>query len=477
MGSLYFYDLETSGFSPSDQRVLQFAGQRTDMQLRTQGQPHNFLITLNEDVLPDPEAILINGITPQQTRAEGITETEFLIIFEKEIATRETIFTGYNTVRFDDEFMRYMHYRNFYDPYEWQWQDGRSKWDLLDTVRMTRALRPEGIKWPFNSDGRSSNGLGLLSAINGLDHADAHDALSDVQATIALGQLLYAKQPKLFNYLLGIRDKKSVAGLVMAGKPFVYTSGKYPSQYEKTTVVAVAAKNPDKQSAMVFDLRYNPEEFAKFTPKELAEGMSWHKPGTDTVVVPVKTMKFNRCPAVAPLSVLDKKSKVRLGIDTKLIDKHFELLNAMTDFQNKLLKAVEILDEKQQARLFADERSVDAQLYDNFYAYADKKALAGVRAAKPSELSSVTKSFKDQRLANLLPLYKARNFGNSLSIEERKAWDKFKAEKLLAGGEQSQMSKYFARIEELKQLPRTSKEHQYLLTELELYGQSLLPTF
>jgi len=149
--TLYFYDLETSGFNPREQRIMQFAGQRTDLGLKPIGEPHNILIALSEDILPDPDAILITGITPQQTIAEGISEAEFLKIFNSEVALPGTIFTGYNTIRFDDEFMRYSHYRNLYDPYEWQWRDDRSKWDLLDLVRITRALRPEGIKWPFDS--------------------------------------------------------------------------------------------------------------------------------------------------------------------------------------------------------------------------------------------------------------------------------------------------------------------------------------
>src|SRR3990167_3378201 len=178
--TFYFYDLETSGFNPRTARVVQFAGQRTDMNLKPVGKPHNFYIRLSEDILPDPDAVLITGITPQKTHAEGMTEAEFLKIFSSEVAIADTIFAGFNTIRFDDEFMRFMQYRNFYDPYEWQWQDGRSRWDLLDLVRMTRAIRPEGIKWPFDSDGNPANRLELLASINKLDHANAHDALSDV---------------------------------------------------------------------------------------------------------------------------------------------------------------------------------------------------------------------------------------------------------------------------------------------------------
>ncbi|MEK7153130.1 MAG: exodeoxyribonuclease I, partial [Patescibacteria group bacterium] len=198
--SFFFYDLETSGFGSREARIMQFAGQRTDMQLNPIGEPANVFIRLTEDILPDPDAVLVTGITPQAAIADGITEAEFLKLFTEDIAVPYTIFVGFNTVRFDDEFVRCLHYRNFYDPYEWQWQDGRSRWDLLDLVRMTRALRPEGIEWPFDIKGNPTNRLELLTALNKLEHEHAHDALSDVEATIAVARLVRNKQEKLFDF-------------------------------------------------------------------------------------------------------------------------------------------------------------------------------------------------------------------------------------------------------------------------------------
>src|SRR5258708_419153 len=139
--TFFFYDLETSGFNPREARIMQFAGQRTTLDLEPIGPPVNIFIRLTPDILPDPDAILLTGITPQITVAKGQSEAVFLADFQATIATAGTIFVGYNNIRFDDEFMRFLQYRNMYDPYQWQWQDGRSRWDILDLVRMTRALR------------------------------------------------------------------------------------------------------------------------------------------------------------------------------------------------------------------------------------------------------------------------------------------------------------------------------------------------
>lgn len=473
--TFYFYDLETSGVNPRAARVMQFAGQRTDLEMTPIGEPTNLLIKLSEDVLPDPEAILITGITPQQTHTEGLTEAKFLEHFYAEIATTGTIIVGFNTVRFDDEFMRFMNYRNYYDAYEWQWKNGRSRWDLLDLVRMTRALRPEGIKWPVDSSGTPSNRLELLTSINKLDHTNAHDALSDVQASIELGRLLRQKQPKLFDFLLGMRHKNNVANMVNIGEPFVYSSGKYPNEFEKTTVAVKLANHPKKTGALVYDLRHDPMPFAKMSPEALADSWKWKK-DSDESRLPIKTLQFNRCPAIAPLGVLDNASQKRLKIDLPLIEQNLSKLKAIDEWPASVLKALDILDSVQQAQFFGDSNTVDEQLYEGFINDHDKEQMNQLRQTSPEKLSSFVEKFSDPRLSALLPLYKARNFPGCLSDEERQTWENFKTHKLLDGGKTSGLARYFARIEELSSQAHLTQKQKNLLEDLKLYGQSLLPS-
>jgi exodeoxyribonuclease-1 len=473
--SIFFYDLETSGLNPREARIMQIAGQRTNLELEPIGEPVNILIKLTPEILPDPDAIMVTGITPQSTIADGVTEAEFLKIFYDEIATPGTIFAGYNTIRFDDEFMRYLNYRNFYDAYEWQWKDDRSRWDLLDVVRTTRALRPDGIEWPFSPDGKPSNRLELLTAVNKLDHANAHDALSDVHATISVAKLIQAKQPKLFEFLLSIRDKKKVAALVEAGDPFVYTSGKYPSEFEKTTIVDMLAKHPKKQGALVYDLRHDPEEFLSLTPKELAARWTFTRDENAPLRLPVKTLQYNRCPAVAPIGVLDAASQKRIKIDLQTVASHNAKLNAHPDFAMHVLEAVVLMDKQQQASFLAHEQNVDGQLYDNFISDADKNTMRAVRVANPDELDSFIQNLKDQRLKTLLPLYKARNFPQRLTPDERESWEKFSAQRLIGGGQQSRLAKFFGRLQELSVQKGITQKQQYLLEELRLYAESIMP--
>ncbi|MEO8863272.1 MAG: exodeoxyribonuclease I [Candidatus Saccharimonadales bacterium] len=478
--SLFFYDLETSGISPREARIMQFAGRRTDLNMKPIGEPYNYLIKMTPDILPDPEAILLTGITPQATIADGLTEAEFLKIFTKDIATAETVFVGYNTIRFDDEFMRFLHYRNFYDAYEWHWADKRGRWDLLDVVRMTRALRPDGIKWPVDDNGKATNTLVGLSTMNDLEHSHAHDALSDVDATIALAALLQAQQPKLFEYLFAHRDKKSVEQLVLNDKPFVYTSGKYPAEFDKTTVVQSVCSHEKKGGAVVYDLRHDPIPFTKMSPKELADMWQhycreWPCPHPK---LPVKTLQFNRCPAVAPISVLNDDNQKHIGLSIDTINKNLAILNANPEFKNNISKAVVLMDDKRQASSAQQEPvDVDNQLYDGFVSAAgDKTSMSVIRASSLLDIAELEPAFKDQRLNNLLPLYKARNYPSELSTDDIIKWDEFRQQRLLGAGNSSRAAKYFEKLGKLAEGSNLTPERQFILEELQLYGQSVLPT-
>jgi exodeoxyribonuclease-1 len=477
--SFFFYDLETSGIDPRRARVMQFAGQRTDMDLQPIGEPVNVLVKLTPDALPEPDAIMITGITPQQTLADGVTEAEFLKLFFDEVVRPDTIFMGFNSIRFDDEFMRFLLYRNFYDAYEWQWKDGCSRWDLLDVVRMVRALRPEGIEWPFAPNGKPANRLEFLTKVNKLDHLNAHDALSDVMATIAVAKLVRDKQPDMFNYLLKGKGKRDVGVLVGKQQPFVYTSGKYPSENLHTTAVVYLANHPQNDSALVYDLRHDPTPFLSMSVDEIVQAWRYTR-DPDAVRLPVKTIKYNRCPTVAPLGVIkDEATQERINLKLETIQKNFEVLKQnQAGFAQKVLEALQKLDNEREAAqvsLVDNELTVDSRLYDGFPGDGDKQTMRAVRAAAPEELSQFADNFSDDRFKSLLPLYKARNYPNSLSSEERAAWENFCRQQLFEGGTSSRLAKYFARLQELAE-GKLSDNQRFLLEELQLYGQSIMPS-
>ena len=468
--SFFFYDLETSGLNPREDRIMQFAGQRTDMDLKPIGEPVNILVRLSDDALPSPGAIMVTKITPQETLRDGISEAEFCKYVSEEIFTPGTVAVGYNTVRFDDEFMRAVFWRNFYDPYEWQWKDERSRWDMLDVVRLTRALRPEGIEWPFREDGAPTNRLELITKLNGISHEHAHDALSDVYATIAVARLIREKQPKLFDYLFKMRGKNEVKKLVNLEnkKPFVYASGRYANEFNKTTV-AFPLTSGRNGNVLVYDLRYDMEAEGLLTgcsaehedlaraARSVSEG---HAVSRASAYPVVKELCFNKCPAVAPISVLDEQDGwKKIGLNKETIEKNLEILLKHPEFAEKMR------EENENRPEFPPAVEPEAALYDGFLNDNDRVKVAAVRNARPEELADFHPEVNDERLPELLLHYKGRNFPESLSEKEAEAYKKYRRARL------ERLAPKF-----MSELEKVYEQDDYIGEELKLYFESLFDT-
>lgn len=469
MANFYFYDLETSGVNPRTQRVMQFAGQKTNAKLEPIGEMDDLLIKLDNDILPEPMAILTHGVTPQKANQEGLYERQFLEWFHDQVLEPDLIIVGYNSVRFDDEFIRNMHYRNFYDPYEWQWQQGRSKWDLLDATRMCRALRPDGIVWPFNTEGNPSNRLEDITRVNDISHEQAHTAGSDVLATIEVAKMLRSKSPKLFDYLLSVRDKKSVNRLVDAGNPFVYTSGSLASEFSKTTVMVSLGPHPKVSSqTIIYDLRFDPEDLAGISPAELSKRI-FVKRGSEIERLPAKILNSSHCPAVAPLGVLDDASWQRIGLDLSTIESNFKAL-AASDLSARITEAFALQYRQSQSSLFGAAGDVDSQIYDGFYNDRDKVLMSSFR----QHPDNVQVEFEDQRLQKLKDRYFPRQFPEKLTSQELQAWDDYRRHKLL-DPEKGDLKAFEKQFEQAAQTFSGQADKEYLLTELQLYVQSIMP--
>ena len=466
--TFFFYDLETSGLSAQQDRIMQFAGIRTDMDLKQIGDPYNILVKLNDDTLPTPEALMVTGITPQETQADGYTESEFAKLLIDEIFTVDTIAVGFNNIRFDDEFIRHLLWRNFYDPYEWSWKDGRSRWDLLDVIRMTRALRPIGINWPVDSEGKPTNRLELLSSSNGLNHEKAHDALSDVEALISVTQMIRDKQPQLYEYLLKIRDKNEVKKLVNLDdkQPFVYVSGRLDNEFNKATVAfpLTAGKNGN---VVVYDLRYDPTPFLDMDQKDLAKKFyaSWEERKQDDFIkLPVKELQYNRAPAVAPLGVLAVEGGWKaIGLNEATITKHRNLILAAPGFAENIRS---LFESKQEYKKSTDP---EAQLYDSFVPDIDKIRIESVRNSDERTLADFHPQFTDERLPELLLHYKARNYPKSLAEEEVILWEKWRAGRILAA-----LPAFTKSLQQLSSIT-TDDSKQFVLQELQLWAESIYP--
>lgn len=432
MTTLLWHDYETFGLDPAVDRPVQFAAIRTDLEFNVLEEEIMLYARPSADYLPSPIACSITGITPQQAFEEGVSEAEFIAQINQHMSVPNTCSLGYNTLRFDDEVTRHTLYRNFHDPYEREWKNGNSRWDLLDIVRLTRALRPEGINWPVNEDGQPSNKLEHLTAANHIDHGHAHDALADVRATIAIAKLIKEQQPRLFDYMFTLRQKQKVADIlnVREQAPVVHVSGMISGAYQHTAVVIPLASHPyNRNGIIVYDLRYDPTPLLTldadtlkerlFTPREkLPEGVER---------LPLKTIHINRCPVVAPLKTLDAASQQRLNIDLPQSLKHAEALRANSDITAKI------------ESIFARPTNTpvtnpDKMLYSGgFFSPEDKLRINTIRQSSPEALQDFHAPFEDARLPEMLFRYRGRNFPHTLSGDELERWKEFCIEQLTLG--------------------------------------------
>ena len=475
--SFFFYDFETFGVNPAKDWPCQFAGIRTDGNFREIGDPINIYCRLPGDQLPHPEACLVTGITPDEANEKGMCEAEFIRRINQEFSVPNTCVLGYNTLRFDDEVTRHSLYRNFQDPYAREWQNGCSRWDLIDVVRLCAALRPDGIHWPRREDGTHSFKLEELTKANGIAHDGAHDALSDVRATIAMARLLREKQPQLFDYVLNNRLKWQVAKQLdtvsFRPKPVVHISGKYPAAKHCLALVAPLGIHPtNKNEVVVYDLSVDPQPLLELSAEEIRYRMFTssqvlQEEGLERI--PVKTIRLNRCPIVVPLKTARPEDCDRIGLDQQLCRKHYDQLFADSRVVSQLrIKLAEVF----QGREWDETDDPDLMLYSGgFFSNEDKNLITRVKDAHPEQLAGLSLPFADGRLEEMLFRYRGRNWPDLLEGRDAEEWRAFCRQKL-EQGEGWNLALFFERISQLMS-ELDNPEKVAVLKSLEDYGRRL----
>ena len=341
--------------------------------------------------------------------------------------TPGTCGAGYNTLRFDDEMTRYSLYRNFFDPYAREWQGGNSRWDLIDVVRAAYALRPDGIVWPKDDEGRVTLKLERLTAANGIDHGNAHEALSDVRATIALARLIREKQPKLYDWLFQLRGKQRVMDQIRLLQPMVHVSGRFSAARNYIGVVLPLAWHPRNRNALIVcDLHLDPQNLLDLDAEALRQRLYTRRDdlADGELPVPLKLIHINKCPVVAPLSVLRPVDQQRLELDMALYQaRALRLSDAQKMWHDKVLAIYASED-------FSPSQDPEQQLYDGFIGDRDRRLCEQVRTADPVQLAQQQWPFDDERLPELLFRYRARNFPDTLNFEEQERWRIFCQQRL-----------------------------------------------
>jgi len=473
--TIYWHDYETFGVDPLRDRPVQFAGVRTDEDLNIIGEPLNIMARPAPDTLPHPMSSIITGITPQQALEQGMPEAEFIARILDELSQPGTCGVGYNSLRFDDEVTRNTLYRNLYEPYGREWQNGNSRWDIIDMVRACRDLRPEGIVWPKRDDAdRSSFKLEELTVANGIGHEQAHDALSDVYATLAMAKLVKDKQSKLYDFLYKLRRKNEVLKYIDLKEmtPILHTSGMYGSDYGNTRmVVPIAAHPTNKNSVIVFDLAQDPKLLLELGAKTLRERLYTSAQDLpDGVERPaLKQLFINKCPVIAPSSTLNGEAAKRLNIDLMTCNRNRQtLIAARKEIQQKIGKIFE-------QREFEPVTDPDLMIYaGGFFHDKDKALMTTIHTTDPEELGTQTWRFVDERLPEMLFRYRARNYPETLNADEQAQWLEHCRARLIEGESgHLNFKDFYAEIEQLRADTEMDEHKVTLLNEVAAFGREL----
>ena len=458
MKTFLWYDLETFGLNPRYDRIAQAAAIRTDMDLNIIGEPLLLYCRLSPDYLPSPESCLVTGITPEQVNEKGICEADFIKRLREEFMVPNTITVGYNTIGFDDEVIRSTLYRNLYDPFEREYMNGCSRWDIINLVRATHDLRPEGIVFTTKNEetGAPSFRLTDLTAENNIEQVGAHDALVDVYATIAVARLIKEKQPKLFQWALSHRGRRDISNeiSVLRHQPFLNTQPMFVSEKGNTKPLLPLFYETEKSAALYcFDLTHEIPEDPHGTYQETG----------------IVRLMINRSPFIAPLSVLDEESEKRLGFTKREINsKAGKAIAAPALQKSAILGAKEEMPNT--------ETDPDLSIYQSFPSDHDKGVMANIRALKPEDkLRKGEHLFDNDKYHKILWRQVARNWPEALSEKDRESWKNFCALRLLNPPVEKALTYelYMRTIDEHLNSLDTNAQEKMVLLKLKEYGEEL----
>ena len=467
--SFLWYDLETGGTDTRRDRIFQFSAMRTDMDLQPVGEPIDWFCAPVGDYLPDPRSCMVTGFSPQSCRRRGEPEYSFARRVQEVLAEPGTCSVGFNTIVFDDEFIRHLLYRNLRDPYAREWANGNARWDILDLMRLCRALRPDGLNWPDDDGGLPVFRLQALAGANDIHFDNPHYALSDVRATLSLAQLVLRQQPKLFRYALGLSDWRKVQAQVKLGsaEAILYISRYFDrGSCYLAPVLPVAADPTISKWIWVVDLTHDPTELLK--TKDLGAVLSNLQ---QAATMGLHVIKMNHSPMVAPLNTLSSGAAQRLAIDSDTCERHRRRLSEDSKLGDRVVAARKQLA----ANARKEPADPDIALYDGFIPDEDRRRLQQLPIESPQELAQASCKFSDPRLPELLFRYRARNFPDSLDAAEIQRWDEWRYRHLTdpeVAGERT-LEWYQECLASLRE-QLDEGEHQTLLEELEDWGDELL---
>lgn len=407
MRTFLFYDLETSGLNKSFDQILQFAAVRTDVNLK-EIERYSFYVKLRPDVIPSPLASVTHRISIEKT-LDGLNEYEAVQKIHKIFNTPGTVSIGYNTMGFDDEFLRFSFYRNLFEPYTHQFSNNCIRMDLFPLTIMYSIYKKDVIKWPV-INGRNSLKLENLNSENNLAKGQAHDASVDVDITIELARKLMVEK-EMWDYLLKFFDKdedikringmpevfQSEAGIHRLG---IISSGSFGYTFNFQAPALLIGNSIAYKNQYLW-LRLDLPELREATKENLDEFcyILRKKPGEPGFLLPPKD-RF--------LKHIGSERKSEMDKNLKWLQSNPEIFKEIVGYyRNFRYEKIPDLD-------------VDSALYQNgFMDNSERKLCNSFHSLTPEEKSGSIGNFKTKENRELARRIMLRNYDGIVSCDKK----------------------------------------------------------
>lgn len=384
--TIVFYDTETTGVDAPFDQIIQFAAIHTDADLN-ELERFETRSRLQAHVVPACEALMTNGITAARLIDPALPSHYEMAraIHARLHSWSPALFMGYNSLGFDEHFLRQALYQTLQPPYLTN-TNGNSRSDVLRMLQAASVYAPDAVVIPIGDNGAPVFRLDRIAPANGIAHENAHDAMADVEATIHLCRLLSERAPDIWSCFMRFSQKAAVAEFVASEKVFCL-SDHYGGRPYGWLVTALGRNEQNTSEYYVFDLGIDPTALSGLAPEELVERLK-------CTPKPVRRLRANAAPIMMPAEDAPAFASGK-DLPANELQRRVDLLQADAELRQRLMAAFEA------GRLKLAAVHVELQIYDGFLTNEDQALLESFHAAPWEQRMPVVERFSDKRMKQL----------------------------------------------------------------------------